>query len=261
MSAPALRTHRREDGRVLELVIDAPKGHVLTRALMAGLDESIAAAARDPALKLVVVTGAGKHFSFGAAVDEHRPAHVGEMLATFHRLVRTVARSPVPVAAAVDGRCLGGAFELVLACHFVMATPRARFACPELKLGVFAPVLAALGPLKLGPALTEELLLTGRDLDAAEARAAGLVTALAPDGSEPAAFAVEWYRANLAPLSAASLRQAVKATRTQPIWTRALGEGIDFAERLYLDAIVPSHDGNEGIEAFLARRPPQWRDA
>lgn len=257
----ALTATRREDGRVLELVVDAPKGNVLTGAIMAGLDEHVAAAARDAALKLVVIAGAGKHFSFGASVEEHRAAEVRGMLATFHRLVRTVARSPVPVAAAVDGLCLGGAFELALACHVVLATPSARFGCPEVKLGVLPPVLAAIGPLKLGASLSERLLITGGEIDVGTAHAVGLVASIAPAGVAATAFALEWYRTALAPLSAYALRQVVTAARTQPAWTHALAAGLDAAERLYVDAVVPSHDGNEGIAAFLARRSPEWRDA
>ena len=88
------------------------------------------------------------------------------MLAAFHALIRTVADYPVPLAAVVQGQCLGGAVELVLACQFVFATASARFACPEIKLGVLPPVLAAIGPLRLGHAVSERLLLSGDSLDA-----------------------------------------------------------------------------------------------
>jgi cyclohexa-1,5-dienecarbonyl-CoA hydratase len=182
------------------------------------------------------------------------------MLASFHGLVRELAAYPVPLAALVEGRCLGGAFEMVLCCHLIFATPSARFGCPEIKLGVFPPVLAAIGALRLGGALAERLILTGEELDAAAAERAGLVAAiLGPDG-DPEELLLAWYRARLRPLSAFALRQAARASRSGSGLLEALGRPLEAVERQYLGEVVASHDGNEGIEAFLARRPPVWRD-
>jgi cyclohexa-1,5-dienecarbonyl-CoA hydratase len=253
----AVRAARVDD--VLALVLEGEKGNVLTGAAMRALEEQVAGAANDRSLKLVTIRGQGRHFSFGASVEEHRPEQVREMLGAFHRLIRTVAGSPVPVAAVVGGRCLGGAFELALACHFVLAAPDAIFACPEIELGVFPPVLAAIGALKLGAATAERLLLTGDELDAADARGLGLVTALAPAGVSLEEWALSWYRRTLAPLSAFALRQGVRAARAG--WKHALAAGIDAAERQYLDETANSHDGREGLAAFLAKRAPVWSNS
>jgi enoyl-CoA hydratase/carnithine racemase len=158
------------------------------------------------------------------------------------------------------------AFELVLACHFVFAARSAVFACPEIKLGVVPPVLAVLGHHRLGGPLAERMLLTGLELAADEADAHGLVTALLPnqcDGLDTAALSVvlEWYRNHLAPLSAFSLREATHAVRLGSGLVASLGAPLDIAERRYLEHLLPSHDGNEGIEAFLAKRPPAWVNA
>jgi cyclohexa-1,5-dienecarbonyl-CoA hydratase len=95
------------------------------------------------------------------------------MLAGFHAMIRQVAAYPVPIAALVEGSCLGGAFELILACHFVFAAPSAVLGCPEIKLGVFPPVLAAIGSHRLGGPLAERLVMTGASIDAAVAERAG----------------------------------------------------------------------------------------
>ncbi|HET9989366.1 MAG TPA: enoyl-CoA hydratase/isomerase family protein [Kofleriaceae bacterium] len=255
-----------EDDGVLSLVLNQPKANVLSMAMMVELRAALAAHRDDPKLRLVIVRGAGKHFSFGASVPEHRRDSAQAMLEVFHALVRDVATYPVPIAALVLGQCLGGAFELVLACHFVFAARSAVFACPEIKLGVVPPVLAVLGHHRLGGPLAERMVLTGGELAAVEAHARGLVTAVVPDecdGSDTAAlpFVLDWYRKTLAPLSAFSLREATHAVRHGSGLVASLGAPLDAAERRYVERLLPSRDGNEGIEAFLEKRPPAWVNA
>ena len=247
-----------EDGTLLRLTLDKPKGNVLDTAMMRELQAALAAHREEGALRLVVLRGAGGHFSFGASVEEHRREQAPAMLSTFHRFVRELAAYPVPVAALVEGRCLGGAFEVALCCHLVFATPGAVFACPEIKLAVFPPVLAAIGHLRLGGALAERLLLTGEDLDAATAQRAGVVAAVLEGDVDEAM--VGWYRRTLRPLSAFALRQATRASRTGSGLLAALDAPLQAIEQQYVDQVLPSADGNEGIEAFLQRRPPQWKD-
>ena len=180
------------------------------------------------------------------------------MLATFNTLVRAIARNPVPVAMVVQGRCLGGAFELALACHVTFATPSAVFAVPEVRLGVFPPAFATLGPLRLGGALADRMMLTGGELDAEAAQMCGFTVPIGE--SESIEAVLGWYRKTLAPLSAWTLRQATAAIRSGSGVLEAVAEPLDEAEARYLEHVVPSHDGNEGIEAFISRRPPVWAD-
>jgi cyclohexa-1,5-dienecarbonyl-CoA hydratase len=250
-----------ENDTVLSVVLNQPKANVLSMAMMAELRDALAAHRGDARLKMVVVRGAGNNFSFGASVAEHERESAPSMLAAFHGLVRDVAGYPVPVAALVLGRCLGGAFELALACHFVFAAPSAVFACPEVKLGVVPPVLAVLGPHRLGASLAERMVMTGDELGAAEAHRRGLLVDLLPEGHDSLAFVLAWYRRTLAPLSAFSLREATHAARHGSGILASLGEPLIQAERRYIERLLPSHDGNEGIAAFLTKRPPAWVDA
>lgn len=126
----------REDATLLDIVFERPEGNVLTMAGMEQISTELAKHGSDAHLRLVLIRTQGTHFSFGVSIQEHRRDDAPRMLAVFHSLVRQVASYPVPVAALVQGRCLGGAFELVLCCHLVFATPTAVFACPEIKLGV-----------------------------------------------------------------------------------------------------------------------------
>jgi cyclohexa-1,5-dienecarbonyl-CoA hydratase len=248
-----------EDGALLRVVFERDKGNVLTGALMRQIDGALAEHADAKALRLVTLEGAGKHFSFGASVEEHRKDQAAAMLTTFHALIRRVAKYPVPVAAVVRGRCLGGAFEVALACQLVFAAPDAVFACPEIKLGVVPPVLAALGPLRLGQPTAARLLLSGADFDAKAALACGWLTELAAEGTDPFATARAWYQKHLAELSAFAIRQGTEALRRGSALTAAVGATLSDIEHLYVDRLLPSFDGNEGIEAFLAKRKPSWR--
>jgi cyclohexa-1,5-dienecarbonyl-CoA hydratase len=240
-------------GELLEngALLRVPVAKILTSARMAEIEHALAEHARDRRLRLVVLQGEGGNFSYGASVEEHRRETAPAMLHSLSRLVRAIARYPAPVAAFVEGRCLGGAFELLLACHLVFARPDAQMGCPEIKLGVFPPVLAALGPWRLGGGLSDRLLLTGETLDAARAMQAGLLSAVFESFDQ----LLEWFRKGPATLSAEALRTAALATRSHFDDAR-----IEQMERLYLDRVLASHDGNEGIEAFVARRPPVWTD-
>ena len=248
------------DGRVLTLLLNQPKGNILDAAMLGAIDVALDAHRDDKGLKLVVFRGAGGNFSYGASVAEHRKEAAPAMLTQFHGTVRRIARYPVPVLALVEGRCLGGAFEVALVAHFVFATPNASFACPEIRLGVFPPVLAAVGALRVGGALCERLLLTGEALSAEEARSVGLVSRIVA-ADDPMTAVDDWYQEVLAPLSAYVLRQGVDITRRASGLDSALNGPLDEAERHYLEALLPSHDGNEGIEAYLDRRIPTWKDA
>jgi cyclohexa-1,5-dienecarbonyl-CoA hydratase len=256
----AIETLVLEEGRLLSLTLARPKANVLDAEMMTELEKELAAHENDKHLRAVLLRGKGGNFSFGASVPEHKKDNVRAMLSTFHRVTRAVAKFPVPIIALVEGRCLGGAFELALACHVVLAKDDAIFACPEVKLGVIPPVLSVLGHLRLGGALAERMLITGAEIDAQTARACGFVAEIVPE-ADPFDAAHKWYAQKLAPLSAFSLREATLAARRGSGMLAQLGAPLEAAELRYLERLVPSHDGNEGIEAFLAKRPPKWEDA
>jgi cyclohexa-1,5-dienecarbonyl-CoA hydratase len=248
-----------EENAVLRVCLRQPPGNVLTIEMMRELGAALAEHGRMPELKLVAIRGAAGEFSFGASIHEHRPSDVRTLLETFHSTLRQIAAYPVPVAAVVEGRCLGGGFELVLCCHLVLATGRATFGCPEIKLGVFPPVLAAIGGERLPGALAERLLLTGEVLSTAELARVGFVADVLDERDPEGAF-LDWYRSHLQPLSAFALRQATAAIRRQSAIRRGLEERLPTIERQYLREVVPSHDGTEGIAAFLEHRRPAWKN-
>lgn len=259
-ASPVVKTSLLEDDTLLRLVLDKPKGNVLTMEMMKALSEALTAHEKNPHLHMVMIRGAGNHFSFGASVEEHRKEQAPSMLAGFHAMIRQVASYPVPIAALVEGSCLGGAFELVLACHFIFAAPSATFGCPEIKLGVFPPVLGAIGAQRLGGPLMDRLILTGATIDAAAAERAGLISAIFSGGSLEEEM-VDWYRKNLRSLSAFAIRQANRVARLGSGISESLGVTLDQLERQYVSEVLNSYDGNEGITAFIERRKPVWQDS
>jgi len=250
-----LRIEKRSEHLWL-LRLDRPKANVVDAAMTQALDAAFAAARRAPALRAIVLSHAGPHFSFGASVQEHLPEHVAGMLRAFHGLFRTIAAAEVPVLAAVRGQCLGGGLELVTFCHRVFAAPDAKLGQPEISLGVFAPVASLLLAARAGRAAAEDLCLSGRSLGAEEALRVGVVDQIADD---PEAAAIAYAEHHLGRHSASSLRHAVRAVRSR--FQRDFFADLDALERAYLQELMATADANEGIQAFLQKRAPQWRHA
>jgi cyclohexa-1,5-dienecarbonyl-CoA hydratase len=245
-----------EGGALWALVLDTPKANLLDGAKLRALTAAFEGTARAPELRAILLEGAGAHFSFGASVEEHLPGRVEGMLATFRGLFRAMLDSGVPTLAAVRGQCLGGALELASFCTRVSVAPDARLGQPEIKLGVIAPVASVFLAERVGRARAEELCLTGRTLEAAEALRIGLADEVAED---PRGASLSWARAALLPLSAASLRSAQRALRAG--LAERFERELARVERLYLDELMASADAREGLAAFLEKRQPRWRHA
>lgn len=257
MSVPGrLRVERLDGGQIWRAVIDAPRANLVDRAMGRAIRDLAAEIAAAPTLKAVILEGAGAHFSFGASVEEHLPGEVDSMLPEFHATLRAMLDASVVWIAAVRGRCLGGGLEVAAFCHRVVAAPDAVLGQPEIVLGVFAPMASTYLPGRIGRAAAEDLCLTGRSVDAAEALRMGLVDEVAPD---PDAAALAWARAHLLARSASSLRLAVRALRAG--WRRRFETDLAEAERLYLRDLMATRDAVEGLKAFLAKRPPVWSDS
>jgi cyclohexa-1,5-dienecarbonyl-CoA hydratase len=251
-----LRIEELHDGAVWVATLDGGKGNVLDAALTSELTLLFRKAAHTAGLKAVVLGASGKHFCFGASVEEHQPDEVAAMLAGFHELFRAISKTAVPVVAAVRGVCLGGGLELAAYCHRVFAHPEAGFGQPEIALGVFAPVGSAILAHRVGRGAADDLLLTGRTVPAPEAHAMGLVDALSDD---PEAAALAWVTEHLLPRSASSLRFATRASRLE--FKRRFEALIVDLEHIYLEELMATADAPEGIAAFLERREPSWSDA
>ncbi len=252
MTAP-LKDWLESGGALLRLRLARPKAHIVDAEMIAALHGALVAHRTRPELRGVLLDAEGPHFSFGASVEEHLPAQCAQMLASLHELILAMVDFPVPILVAVRGQCLGGGLEVALAGHAIFAAPDAQFGQPEMKLGVFAPAASVLLPFRVNQPTAEDLLFSGRSLDAAAARAAGLVQAVADD---PEVAAVAYFIEHLEGKSASSLALALQAVRG-PL-RQQVRQRLAEVERLYLDTLMATRDANEGLVAFLAKRKPQW---
>lgn len=242
-------------GRV-RLILDAPHGNAITDAMVASLRAALRSIA--PPVKLVTIEGAGSDFSFGASIDEHAPDRMRDVLPRFHALVVELLRVPAVTAAAVSGRCLGGGFEIALACDVIIAAKNAVLGFPEIGVGAFPPVGSILLPLKAGAARAAAAILDGAARPAAEWHAAGIVHRLAAEDRLSAAVD-EWFSSTIERYSAAVLQRAAMATRL--VVLRAADALLPQVEQLYVKDLLSTADAAEGVTAFLEKRRPRWKDA
>ncbi len=253
MAESPLKVALERDGALLHLTLNRPKANICDAQMIEALQEALDAHAGHAALRGVLLDAEGPHFSFGASVEEHLAERCAGMLASLHALILALAGCRVPVLVAVRGQCLGGGLEIALAGGPIFAAPNAQFGQPEIKLGVFAPAASCLLPWRVSAVAAEDLLCSGRSIEATQALAIGLVQMLADD---PVAAALAYFDEHLAPRSAAALAHAMQAARAPRL--AALRDELARVERLYLQSLMKTRDANEGLAAFLAKRSPTW---
>ena len=252
MSEPTVQI--RKDGRAATLTLNRPPLNILDIPTIARLGEAVAELAADSDLQVVFLRGAGdRAFSAGVAVQDHTADKVGPMLESLHGTIRRLRALDAVTVAAVHGHCLGGGMELALSCDLVIATEDARFGQPEIDLGCYPPVAAALYPSLLGAGRTLDLVVTGRILTSEEAERMGIVTRRVDDLDRGIArFAEE-----IGGKSVAVTRLAKKAVRAGR--DRAFADALAETERVYVEELCRTEDMEEGVAAFLEKRRPVWK--
>ena len=255
MSASPLKVWLEHDGRLLRLRINEPKANLIDASMISALVNVLARHSSDPGISCVLLDASGPHFSFGASVEEHLPDQCADMLSSLHGLIINMLEYPVPILAAVQGQCLGGGLEVVCGASQIFAANDAKFGQPEIKLAVFAPAASCLLPERIGQANAEDLLLSGRSINAPEALRMGLVQEVSDN---PEQAAVDWFEQHLEPLSASSLRFAVQAARLQSL--DRIKKKIARVEKLYIDELMKTHDALEGLTAFVEKRKAHWEN-
>ena len=241
------------DGALLRLRLARPKANIVDAAMIAALQGAFDAHRGNSGILAVLLDAEGPHFSFGASVEEHLAERCAGMLASLHALLLAMLEWPVPILVAVKGQCLGGGLELAMGGSLIFAASDAKLGQPEIQLGVFAPAASCLLPPRIGQAAAEDLLFSGRSIGADDALRLGLVQSVSADAE---AAALAYFDQHLAGRSASSLACAVAAARGGylPEVRRRIAE----VERLYLDRLMQTRDANEGLAAFIAKRPPKW---
>lgn len=246
------------DGAIARIILNDGKGNVLDAIMMKDLHEIFAQFKENINLKLITFEGAGKHFSFGASVEEHTKENCAEMLGSFHQLFYEIIELSIPTMAKISGQCLGGGMELALVCNFLFADKTAFMGQPEIMLGVFAPPASLMLPMKIGAAHAEELLITGIGIDAQRAKELGILNEVFTDKDEMESSIDTWISKNICKKSASSLKYAVKASRTH--FNRIFMTKLPELEELYIKQLMETFDANEGINSFIEKRKPEWKN-
>lgn len=248
---------REHVGAVAVLSLNRPKAYnALNREVFDALGAHLATCKDDDAVRAVIITGSSKAFCAGADINAFDALRAESILGSFDAgggptwEVLNACRKPV--IAAVEGVAFGGGCELALACDTVIAGAGARFAVPEVKLGV---IPGAGGTQRLiravGKAKAMAMLLSGDPLDAAAAEAAGLVAAVAPAGEAlTAALALAGRIAANSPLAVALAKDAARVSMESP-----LAHGLEYERRNFAVALR-SDDCHEGQRAFEEKRTP-----
>jgi cyclohexa-1,5-dienecarbonyl-CoA hydratase len=243
-------------GRLVSIVWDCPPLNVLNLSLLREVDEALSSCATQTDVDVIVLRGAGERaFSAGVDIRDHTSEKVPEMLNVVHGVIRKLLVLPQVTVAAVRGVCLGGGLEIASSCDLVVASEDSSFATPEILVGCYPPVALARFAGLIGYHRAAEMILTGRRFSAREAHAAGLINRVfAPDQLESS---LTILLDELLGKSGAVLRLTVRGLRELSL--QNFNQALTRSEEIYCSELLKTADVTEGVEAFLEKRPPNWR--
>src|SRR5579863_4727104 len=246
----------RVEGEVARLTLDRPEHNLLNERLLAEIAAGINAVSEQREIKLIVLDSEGKTFSGGIELGEYTQRRVFQLLDAFHNAFSAMLDTSKPLLVIVDGPAFGGGAELASLGDLVIATPRARFAQPEIKLGVFPPLAAAILPYILGPKLALELVLTGEVMTAERAHELGLVNWLVSE--QQLQDKVSEVIAKVTAQSGPVLTMAKKTILGS--LGMSLREGVRSSMKVFLNELGDLEDSQEGLRALVEKRAPKWKN-
>jgi cyclohexa-1,5-dienecarbonyl-CoA hydratase len=241
---------------IARITLNHPPLNVLNIEMMKEINGVIEDLINEPNLKLLVFDAEGKAFCAGVDVSEHIGATAVEMIKDFHQIFRSLIALNKPTLAVVQGAALGGGCELAIFCDFIIAAETAKFGQPEIQVGVFPPIACMLLPRIIPQVRAMELLLTGAVIGSPEALSIGLInkSVLADKLKEEETK----FTSKIIGLSAAVLKYTKLAALKQQ--QSAFLEYLTEVENIYLNQLMKTEDAQEGLNAFLAKRKPVWKN-
>ncbi len=238
------------------IILNRPPLNVLNIEMMREINQALESLQNDVQLKVVVIAAQGKAFSAGVDVSDHTGEKVREMIHVFHKIFENLNRIDAPTIALVNGAAFGGGCEVASFCDLVIASEKAKFGQPEIKVGVFPPIAAIMFPRMMGLKKAMELILTGETIRANEAKEIGLVNAVLP--AESFEEESEAIINKITSLSSIVL-QLTKRSVYEPLGS-SYKDAIKIIENIYLNQLMMTEDANEGLKAFLEKREPVWKN-
>jgi enoyl-CoA hydratase/carnithine racemase len=253
---PAIRTERR--GRALWIWIDREeRRNAMNKRVVAGIEAAAAQAQADPAVRAIVLTGAGRRaFCAGADLSGGTGTFtlgLDDPMTDFGKLARAMRGIGIPTIARVNGDCVAGGMGLMALCDLAVVADHARFGLPEAKVGVFPMQVLVFLRGMIGARAINELCLTGDFIDAARAREIGLVNYVVPfDDLDARTDALLEKLGAMSPVALRRGKYAIAAMESM-----AFSEALAFAEQSIAVTSLTS-DATEGLAAFNERRKPRW---
>ncbi len=246
----------RVDGEVAHLRLDRPEQNLLNERMLMEIAAGINSVSEKASVKLILLDSAGKTFSGGIELGEYTQRRVFQLLDAFHNAFSAMMDTSKPVVVVVNGPAYGGGAELAALGDLVIATPNAKFAQPEIKLGAFPPLAAAVLPYILGPKRALELVLTGEAMTAERAREVGLVNWLVPEAELVAKVddVIRRVTAQSGPVLTMA-KKAILGSLGLP-----LREGVRNSMKVFLNELADLEDSQEGLRALVEKRAPKWKN-
>lgn len=242
--------------RAARITLDRPPLNVLDLSLLKELDPILDGLGADATTDFVVIRGGGERaFSAGVDVKDHTCERAPEMLRAVHGVIGKLLALPQVTIAVVRGACLGGGLELASCCDLILASTDSVFATPEIDVGCYPPVALVSFPSLVGYHRAAELILTGQRISAEHAAAMGLINRAVP--RQKLDETVEALLAELRGKSAAVVRIALKGLRE--VRLRTFAADLARAEEIYLSELLRTADVEEGVQAFIGKRKPDWK--
>ncbi len=246
----------RLDGSVARMTLNRPEHNLLNEPMLRELANGIDIVGQKDEIKLIVLDSACKVFSGGIEVGEYTSQRVFQMLDAFHSAFSGILETAKPVVCVVNGPAIGGGAELAAFGDMVVATPKARFAQPEISIGVFPPLASTVLPYLVGPKKALELVLTGEPVTAERALDMGLVNRLVPEADLEKA--VNDLVARMSSHSGPVLTMAKKAILSG--MGLSLKDGLKQSMNIFLNELYRLEDSQEGLHALVEKRKPNWKN-
>ena len=243
-------------GGVAHMTLNRPEHNLLNESMLREMAEGIEYAGSREDVKIILLDSAHKVFCGGIEIGEYTSQRVFQMLDAFHAAFAAMVDVAKPVISVVNGPAIGGGAELAAFGDLVIATPKARFAQPEITIGMFPPLASTILPYLVGPKIALELVLTGEPVTAERALELGLVNRLVPEAQLETA--VKELVRRMTGHSGPVLTMAKKAILGG--MGLSLRDGLKHSMNIFLNELYRLEDSQEGLQAIVEKRKPTWKN-
>jgi cyclohexa-1,5-dienecarbonyl-CoA hydratase len=244
------------DGGVARMTLSRPEHNLLNEDFLREIADGISFVADHQEVKLILLNSACKVFCGGIDVGEYTSERVFQMLDAFHSVFNGMLETAKPVVTVVNGPAIGGGAELAAFGDLVIATPKARFAQPEITIGVFPPLASTILPFLVGPKVALELVLLGEPVKAERALELGIVNRLVPEAQLEATIndIITRLTAHSGPVLTMAKRAILGGMGL------SLRDGLKKSMDIFLNELYRLEDSQEGLRALVEKRKPNWKN-